>query len=200
MDVHNTFWRCIFVVCRLSEEMTECFKWYEEHYPKWLHPGHNKTPQVIISVYLFSFPLSLPFSPSLLPLSLLLPSPLLFHIYMYSFSLTTEFSGSCSQFKVSFTYTTCTVRMCHIDIISYAAMHCLSQVTITWQTFMTCLCKYTVAQIWSLAYVVFLCAQTLQVIQEALYSKVRQFLPHIIQGMYMYVSVAFSQLTAFNAL
>lgn len=34
----------------LSEEMTECFKWYEEHYPKWLHPGHNKTPQNSLAV------------------------------------------------------------------------------------------------------------------------------------------------------
>jgi hypothetical protein len=25
----------------LSEEMTECFKWYEEHHPRWLHPNRD---------------------------------------------------------------------------------------------------------------------------------------------------------------
>lgn len=150
---HNCVWMCTttydwlvyIVVCRLSEEMTECFKWYEEHYPKWLHPGHNKTPQVIISICLPV--LSPPSLPSSFP-------PLLFRLHIYACTpctpfLTAEFSGSCSQFKVSFTYTTCTVRMHHVDITSYTAMHCLSQVTITLQTSMTCLCKYTVAQIWT---------------------------------------------------
>ena len=31
---------------RLSEEVTNCFKWYEEHYPKWLHHSQEKTPEV----------------------------------------------------------------------------------------------------------------------------------------------------------
>lgn len=34
----------------LSEEMTECFKWYEEHYPRWLHPTHERTPENSLAV------------------------------------------------------------------------------------------------------------------------------------------------------
>ena len=74
VDVPYTLGVCVcFLVFRLSEEMTECFKWYEEHYPKWLHPDHNKTPQVII--YLFFL---LPFSSP--------PHYYSAFIYMYSFS------------------------------------------------------------------------------------------------------------------
>lgn len=117
--------------------------------PKMAAPWPQQNPSSNhLSVYLFSV---LPFS-FLSPLSLPPLPTIILPLYTCTPFLTAEFSGSCSQFKVSFTYATCTVRiLCHIDITSYAAMHYLSQVTITWQTFMICLCKYTVAQIWSSA-------------------------------------------------
>jgi hypothetical protein len=34
----------------LSEEMTECFKWYEEHYPRWLHTSHERTAENSLAV------------------------------------------------------------------------------------------------------------------------------------------------------
>jgi cyclic AMP-dependent transcription factor ATF-6 alpha len=34
----------------LSEEMTECFKWYEEHHPRWLHPNQDTTPENSLAI------------------------------------------------------------------------------------------------------------------------------------------------------
>ena len=41
------FTECLFVwMDRLGEEMAGCFKWYEAHYPRWLHPNKDSQSEV----------------------------------------------------------------------------------------------------------------------------------------------------------